>query len=83
MKKYNLYKFSDINIGDGVYFDDVYSGNNLTQSNYDEYWDVTGKDAQTVTLKLNHFGQEHYWTVEYDAIRSVERRNRLQKQTPL
>ena len=38
MTKYHRYKFDDVEIGDGVYFDDVYSGKYLTQSNFDEYW---------------------------------------------
>ncbi len=74
--KYKRYKFEDIEIGDGVYFDDVYSGKLLTQSNFDEYWDVTGKDEHNVKLKLNHIGQDYYWTVGYDEIRQIERRHR-------
>jgi hypothetical protein len=73
---YKRYKFEDIQIGDGVYFDDVYSGNYLTQSNFDEYWEVTGKDEQCVTLKLHHNTTEFFWTVYYEQIRQIVRRNR-------
>ena len=76
MTKYNKYKFDDVQIGDGVYFDNVFSGKHLTQTNYDEYWDVTGKDENNVMLKLHHIGQDHYWTVKYDEIRQVEKRNK-------
>ncbi len=74
--KYNRYKFEDIEIGDGVYFDDVYSGRHLTQSNFDEYWEVTGKDKNLVTLKLLHKATEYFWTVPFDEIRQIERRNK-------
>lgn len=74
--RYDKYKFEDIEIGDGVYFDDVYSGRYLTQSNYDEYWEVTDKDQHFVRLKLLHFGQEHYWSVEYKFIRQIEKRRK-------
>lgn len=74
--KYNKYKFADIEIGDAVYFDDVYSGKYLTQSNYDEYWDVTEKDENNVMLKLHYIGQDLYWTVRYDEIKQLARRNR-------
>ena len=74
--KYNKYKFEDIAIGDGVYFDDVYSGKLLTQSNFDEYWDVTGKDEHNVMLKLYYIGRDYYWTVRYEDIRQIEKRNR-------
>jgi len=74
--KYNQYKFVDIELGDGVYFDDVYSGKLLTQSNFDEYWDVTGKDEHNVMLKLHYIGRDYYWTVRYEDIRQIEKRNR-------
>lgn len=73
---YNIYKFEDVEIGDGVYFDDIYSGKRLTQSNYDEYWEVTGKDKYSVQLYLSNFGQEHFWSVQYKQIRQVEKRTK-------
>jgi hypothetical protein len=73
MTKYNNFKFDDVEIGDGVYFDDVYSGKYLTQSNYDEYWEVTGKNEKNVMLNLKHLGQDHYWTIRYDEIRQLEK----------
>lgn len=76
MTKYNKYKFDDVQIGDGVYFDDVYSGKCLTQSNYEEYWEVTGKDENNVMLKLYHINKEFYWEVKYDEIRHVEKRHK-------
>lgn len=76
-KEYNIYKFEDVEIGDGVYFDDVHSGKYLTQSNYDEYWDVIGKDAHYVRLSLSNMGQPHFWSVQYKHIRSIERRRKL------
>jgi len=75
MTNYNRYKFNDVQIGDGVYFDDVYSGKYLTQSNFDEYWEVTGKEKNVVFLKLRHLGQDHYWTVMFDEIKRIEKRN--------
>jgi hypothetical protein len=74
--KYNRYKYDDVEIGDSVYFDDVYSGKYLTQSNYDLYWEVTGKDERNVMLKLNYIGKDHYWIVKYDEIRQVEKCNK-------
>ena len=50
---YNRYKIEEIEIGDQVYFDDVYSGNHLTQSNFDEYWDVYGKNNNRILVNLN------------------------------
>jgi hypothetical protein len=70
------YKFEDIEIGDGVYFNEVYHGKHLSQSNFDEYWEVTGKDEHNVMLKLHYVGQEFYWTVRYEEIRSVEKRKK-------
>ncbi len=37
--RYNKYKIEDIEIDGEVYFDDVYSGKLLTQSNYDAVLD--------------------------------------------
>lgn len=64
--KYNKYKIEDIEIGGEVYFDDVYSGKYLTQSNYDEFWTVHGKNGNNVLVNLR---QEHYWTVDVSEIR--------------
>lgn len=74
MTRYNKYKFEDVEVGDGVYFDDVFSGRLLTQSNFDEYWEVTGKDKHNVMLMLNNSGQDYYWTVKYEEIRQIEKR---------
>ena len=48
------YKIEDINIGDEIYFDDVYSGKYLTQSNYDEYWTVHGKKENQLLVNLRN-----------------------------
>jgi len=60
------YKIEDINIGDEIYFDDVYSGKYLTQSNYDEYWTVHGKKENQLLVNLR---KEHYWTVDIADVR--------------
>lgn len=59
--EYNKYKIEDINIGDEIYFDSVPS-----QSNFDEYWTVHGKDNNQVLVNLK---KEHYWTVKISEIR--------------
>jgi len=64
--KYNKYKIEDINIGDEIYFDDVYSGKLLTQSNFDEYWIVHGIEGDRLLVNLK---KEHYWTVKISEIR--------------
>lgn len=74
MTKFNRFKFDDVEIGDGVYFDEVFSGKYLAQSNYNLYWEVTGKDVKNVMLNLKYLGQNHYWTVRYDEIRQVEKK---------
>ncbi|QQX76457.1 MULTISPECIES: hypothetical protein [Aequorivita] len=55
---YNKYKIDEIEIGDEIYFDNVYSGKLLTQSNYDEYWTVHGKNKNQLLVNLK---EEHYW----------------------
>ena len=64
--KYNKYKIEDIEIGGEVYFDDVYSGNLLIQSNFDEYWKVRGKDGNKVLVNLR---EEHWWSIVANEIR--------------
>lgn len=64
--KYNRYKIEDIEIGGTVYFDDVYSGKLLSQSNYDEYWTVHGKNGNSVLVNLK---EKHYWSVDATEIR--------------
>ena len=59
--EYNKYKIEDINIGDEIYFDSVPS-----QSNFDEYWTVHGKDNNQVLVNLK---KEHYWTVKISEVR--------------
>lgn len=68
--RYNKYKIEDIEIGGEVYFDDVYSGKLLTQSNYDEYWTVHGKDGNSVLVNLR---QEHWWSVDASEIRQYNK----------
>lgn len=63
---YNKYSIEEIEIGGEVFFDDVYSGKLLTQSNYDEYWTVHGKDGNNVLINLK---TEHWWTVKVQDIR--------------
>ena len=64
--EYNKYKIEDIDIGDEIYFDSVYSGKLLTQTNYDEYWTVHGKDKDRLLVNLK---EEHYWTVKTSEVR--------------
>lgn len=59
--EYNKYKIEDINIGDEIYFDSVPS-----QSNFDEYWAVHGKDKDHL---LVNFKKEYYWTVKISKVR--------------
>ncbi len=68
--RYNKYKIEDIEIGGEVYFDNVYSGKLLIQSNFDEYWTVHGKSGNSV---LVNFRKEHYWAVEADEIRQYNK----------
>jgi hypothetical protein len=68
--RYNRYKIEDIEIGGEVYFDDVYSGKLLTQSNFDEYWTVHGKEGNRVLVNLR---QEHWWSVDADEIRQYNK----------
>ena len=68
--RYNKYKIEDIEIGGEVYFDDVYSGKLLTQSNFDEYWTVHGKSGNSILVNLR---KEHYWTVEAAEIRQYNK----------
>lgn len=49
---FNKYKIEQIAIGDKIYFDDVYTNNQLTQSNFDEYWKVVGKEGVSLMVKL-------------------------------
>ncbi|UJP65815.1 hypothetical protein [Mongoliitalea daihaiensis] len=64
--EYNKYDIKDINIGDEVYFDDVYSGKILTQSNFDEYWTVHGIDNDQLLVNLR---EEHYWSIKVSEVR--------------
>jgi hypothetical protein len=68
--RYNKYKIEDIEIGGEVYFDDVYSGKLLTQSNYDEYWAVHGKDNNMVLVNLR---KEHWWSVDVSEVRQYNK----------
>lgn len=64
---YNKYTIDQINIGDQVYFDDMYSGEQLIQSNFDEYWTVHGKDGNLLLVNLNN---EHHTSVDIKDIRA-------------
>lgn len=64
--KHKKYDIKDINIGDEVYFDDVYSGKILTQSNFDEYWTVHGIDNDRLLVNLR---EEHYWSIKVSEVR--------------
>ena len=67
MGKYNLYTINDIVEGDEVYFDSE-SG----QTNYDEYWTVTGTDKRSkVHIKLEYPGGPYYWSVDVSDIRML------------
>lgn len=68
--RYNKYKIEDIEIGGEVYFDDVYSGKLLTQSNFDEYWTVHGKDNNMVLVNLR---KEHWWSVDVSEVRQYNK----------
>lgn len=68
--RYNRYKIEDIEIGGEVYFDDVYSGKLLTQSNYDEYWTVHGIEGNSVLVNLR---KEHWWSVDVAEIRQYNK----------
>ena len=63
---YDKYKIEEISIGDEVFFNDVYSGKYLTQSNYDEYWTVHGKEGNKLLVNLK---KEYYWTVDISDVR--------------
>ncbi len=60
------YKFEDIEIGDEVYFDDVYHGKRLSQSNFDEYWSVHGKENNMILVNLN---QQHHWALNINEVK--------------
>jgi hypothetical protein len=64
--EYNKYKIEDINIGEEVYFDDVYIGKLLSQSNFDEYWTVHGIDKNQLLVNLR---EEHYWIIKVSEVR--------------
>jgi len=64
--KFNRFKIEDIEIGDEVFFDDVYVGSLLTQSNYDQYWTVHGKDHNLLLVNLNN---REFWTIDVSLIR--------------
>lgn len=66
MKVYNCCNLEDIEIGDEIYFDDVYTGKLLTQSNFDEYWKVHGKNGSMI---LVHY-KDYYWSVDIKYVRS-------------
>jgi len=68
--RYNKYKIEDIEIGGEVYFDNVYSGKRLTQSNFDEYWTVHGKDNNMVLVNLR---KEHWWSVDVSEVRQYNK----------
>ncbi len=63
---YNKYIIEDIAIGDEVFFDDVYSGKRLTQSNHDEYWKVHRKSGDSLLINLN---MREFWSVEAKDVR--------------
>jgi len=65
---YNKYKIEDIEIGDEIYFDSVYSGKLLTQSNFDEYWLVHGKNKNQLLVNLK---EDHYWSVDVADVRQM------------
>ena len=58
------YSIDEINIGDEVAF----RSRNPSQPDYDECWTVHGKDGETLLIKLNRFGQEHYWTIHISEV---------------
>lgn len=49
---FNKYKIEQIAVGDKIYFDDVYTNNQLTQSNFDEYWKVVAKEGGNLLVNL-------------------------------
>jgi hypothetical protein len=59
--KYNKYKIEDIQIGGEVYFDNVYSGKLLTQSNFDMFWKVHDKNDKMLLISL---WDEHHWSID-------------------
>lgn len=52
------FNIDDIKIGDEVIF---YSTDQ--QSNYDEYWTVTGKKGDEVMIELKKFAFDESWTI--------------------
>ncbi len=66
--KNNRFKIEDISIGDQIYFEEVYIGNTLSQSNYDEYWDVHGISENRILINLR---REHYWSVNIEEVRQL------------
>lgn len=66
--KNNKFKIEDISIGDQIYFEEVYIGNTLSQSNYDEYWDVHGISENRILINLR---REHYWSVNIEEVRQL------------
>jgi len=64
--RYNIFTADKIEVGGEIYFDDVYSGKFLTQSNYDEYWSVHGKNGDMILVKL----RDNYWSVNVKDVRA-------------
>lgn len=63
----NKYNIDDIVIGDLIYFDSV---NN--QSNYDDYWEVTGKSKIDVFVRYLKFGHDETWAVPIADVRHID-----------
>lgn len=63
---YNIYSIDNIEIGGEIYFDDVYNGKFLTQSNYDEYWSVHGKTGDMILVNF----RDAYWSVNVKDVRA-------------
>ena len=59
-----MYKIEDINIGDEVIFYSTES-----QSNYDEYWTVNGKNKTQIMIELIKNGIEAYWTINIQDVK--------------
>ena len=66
--KNNKFKIEEISIGDQIYFEEIYIGNTLSQSNYDEYWDVHGISENRILINLR---REHYWSVNIEEVRQL------------
>lgn len=71
--EYNKFTFDDIDVGDGVYFDSVYSSDNqLLQLNFGVFWLVIKKEDTHVRLCL--LGYENcFWNCKYSEIKAIQK----------